>query len=372
VNGTTLLKRSGTILSTISAAFTPAPPSVKLQNARQEAYDAATAYRSAVRRTELLRMRRDEQVEHYLNFLQHAQYQRLQYLKATLGRYQLLVSSVQPSAGGNGKDNAADEVQMLIESIKPEADIEALCEMHRLEGSYRPRPVVFHDHYGETCDALFGGDLVRWQEAQVHAGKKPGEVGVPPVLATMLEYIKQGYGKLAKPSGASTVPSLDNDRGMSGIDKRRIWYLEIPLASSHRLRQALNDPRASSSSSGVPTNLLKQSDIAVVASVVKLFFLDLENPVVPFALYDHVRKLYPSLGAADADEAGKVAALKDLMSQLPRLHLLVLDALLQHIQELMVSTRSESDEKVDSDDVYLAKVGYSLGRCALRVSVGVG
>jgi len=381
-----LLKRSNTVLSSISSAFTPTSSSVRFQKAKQEASEACTAYKMAVRKAELLRMTADEQVEAYLHFVQRAQVERLGFLKVTLTRYQNMVAPLLPrrtsaksipaKPDGTKSDAAeattSDEIDVLIESIQPEADIQALCELYRVEGGYRSQPVVFYDHYNETVDALFGGELTRWAEIQAHQGKNLEEIHVPPVLTVMLDYIKEGYSKLPNSIGTIIFDSslFAQLKLYIYVDKRRIWYLEVPLAVSHRLRQALNDARAPSSSShGVPTNLLKQSDLPVVASVVKLFFLDLEQPIVSYQAYEDLRLIYQTLGSVpkdnkEADDTNRITALKEFLLRLPRINLICLDALVTHIRNLVVNTRSTSDPKIDSDEIYLSKVGYSVGRCA--------
>lgn len=139
-------------------------------------------------------------------------------------------------------------------------------------------------------------------------------------------------------------------------DKRRVWYLDVPLTASHRLRQALNDAKAPG---GVPTNLLRQSDLPVVAATVKLYFLELENPPLPYVQYEDLKALYKDSEKTATDDA-KVAALKELLLRVPRINLLVIDALVTHLKGLMESTRGE---EVDSDEAYLTKLGLSIGRC---------
>lgn len=148
------------------------------------------------------------------------------------------------------------------------------------------------------------------------------------------------------------------------LDRRRIWYLEIPLTATNALRMALNDARRPNE---VPTNLLKQSDLPVIAAVVKLFFLELDPPVVPYAAYEQLHVIYPQVAGGSAqtdskaDEAGRAEKLKELFKHLPRVNLLTLDALLQHLQALIEATKD--DEHVDPEDRYLAKLGHSMGRC---------
>lgn len=104
---------------------------------------------------------------------------------------------------------------------------------------------------------------------------------------------------------------------------------------------------------------MRQSDLPVVAATVKLYFLELENPPLPYVQYEDLKALYKDSEKTASDEV-KVAALKELLLRVPRINLLVIDALVSHLKELMESTRGED---VDSDEAYLTKLGLSIGRC---------
>lgn len=47
----------------------------------------------------------------------------------------------------------------------------------------------------------FGVDLRRWEEVQLHQGKKVAEITVPPVLLAMLDHIQMGYASLPQQNG---------------------------------------------------------------------------------------------------------------------------------------------------------------------------
>lgn len=146
-------------------------------------------------------------------------------------------------------------------------------------------------------------------------------------------------------------------------DRRRIWYLDVPLSAVNALRTALNDGRKADT---VPTNLLNQTDIPVAAAVVKLFFLELDPPVITYNVHERLHTIYPQVaGSAShddkADEAGRIERLKELLSHLPKVNLLTLDALLKHLRQLIQDTADA--EGVDTEDLFLAKIGHSMGRC---------
>ncbi len=63
-------------------------------------------------------------------------------------------------------------------------------------------------------------------------------------------------------------PDLDGDEVRRGI-----WLVDVPLAATHHLRNAIN--------SGKPLSreILEQYEIPIVASVLKLYFLELPGEV---------------------------------------------------------------------------------------------
>jgi hypothetical protein len=55
----------------------------------------------------------------------------------------------------------------------------------------------------------------------------------------------------------------------------------------------------------------------------------------------------------------RVEVLANLLSKLPKPHLLVIDTVVSHLRTLFLSTKSSED-----DDLYLTKLGLSVARSA--------
>lgn len=191
-----LIKRSTTVLNTISSRFAPSSPGLRLQKLRAEAQETESAYRKTVRRAEVLRLTADQQTQAHLHFLHRLELDRLRFLKATLKRFQDIVQPAFPQAL-----NTQEDANLMVEAMQPEADLQAICEMYRVTTGYRPQPVIFIDHYGEQLDANFGVDLHRWEETQLHQGKKLADITVPPVLTALLAHIQEGYPTIPNAKG---------------------------------------------------------------------------------------------------------------------------------------------------------------------------
>lgn len=59
-------------------------------------------------------------------------------------------------------------------------------------------------------------------------------------------------------------PDLEGDEARRGI-----WLVDVPLAATHHLRQAINTGKA------IPREVLERYEIPIVASALKLYLLEL-------------------------------------------------------------------------------------------------
>lgn len=59
-------------------------------------------------------------------------------------------------------------------------------------------------------------------------------------------------------------PDLEGDEARRGI-----WLVDVPLAATHHLRHAINTGKA------IPREVLERYEIPIVASVLKLYLLEL-------------------------------------------------------------------------------------------------
>lgn len=76
-----------------------------------------------------------------------------------------------------------------------------------------------------------------------------------------MEYIRIHELRLTNPTG---YPELEGDE-----TRRMIWLTEVDLSTTHKLRQALNNSKADYA------EVLPQFEIPVIASVLRLYLLEL-------------------------------------------------------------------------------------------------
>lgn len=204
-----------------------------------------------------------------------------------------------------------------------------------------------------------------------------------------------------------------SDLSCTITERRRTWIYEVPLPYTHRLRSILN-----MSAAPLPVDEMRRFDLPVIASCVKVssalrtfsrapcadmsarscIFWNWRFPsslqlcittsklstlvvsasavILPHHISDSGRS--PFLVGADTVEHGaRIQGLLSLLERVPKVHLVVLDALLSHLKDLISATEEatnpvdgEADGKpVESDLEYIAKLAASLGPCILRPAV---
>ena len=63
---------------------------------------------------------------------------------------------------------------------------------------------------------------------------------------------------------STDYPDLEGDEA-----RRSIWIVDVPLAATHHLRNSINTGKA------IPREILERYEIPIVASVLKLYLLEL-------------------------------------------------------------------------------------------------
>lgn len=338
----TLVKRSNNFVNLVQRAINTNqsgdPPYIR---ARIEAEEADKEYRVAVRKLDRQRLGLEERIEEALKNLQRWEADRLRAVKTVLLQYQGTIANL-PKALEPSNERSGT----LIAAFQPESDLTALIERYRT-GPFRPSPQVYESIIHDESDVVFGIDLRKWAEggwdAMTNGSEKRDQV--PPVLTALLYALEQTYAKL--PSDA---------------EKRKAWIYEVPLAAVHHLRESIHglQPEAP-----IPDDLLLKYDAPVLASAVKLWALELDPPLALWEGWDDIRRIYPPVGAAKSEgektPEQRVQELQVSLQRLPKVHLYVLDAILQHLNRLISSTKVDEPE-----EVYITKLALTMGRAICR------
>lgn len=208
------------------------------QRLQRESREADEKYQSAVRKLDGLRCDLEQAIFVHLRFLEQCELDRLKAIKTVILDFSGTISNVIPSL-----QSTVDKMMLFQETVQPLGDLRYLLENYRT-GGFAPKVVVYENYYNKVDNQVFGVDL----EARARADKKR----VPVIVTTILTYLDQHY------------PDLEGDEARRGV-----WLLDVPLAQTHKLRAKINNDKS------ISTELLGQFDIPTVASLLKLYLLEL-------------------------------------------------------------------------------------------------
>ena len=225
-------------LATWNPLNNPHPNETPAEKLRRESREADEKYKAGVRRLDLLRCNLEESMMDHLKFLERCEIDRLKAIKSVVLDFSGAISNVIP-----GLQSQVDNMMLYQETIQPLGDLRYMLENYR-SGAFIPKVVPYENYYGSVDDQTFGVDL----EARARADRKR----VPMLITTLLTFLDNHY------------PDLEGDQA-----RRNIWVVDVPLAATHHLRNSINNGAA------IPREVLERYEIPIVASVLKLYLLEL-------------------------------------------------------------------------------------------------
>lgn len=290
---------------------------------RREQRESDERYKTGVRKLDELRCDLEEQIFVHLKFLERCELDRLKAIKTVILDFSGTISNVIPSL-----QSAVDNMMLYQETVQPLGDLRYFLENYRT-GSFIPKVVTYENYYNKVDDQTFGVDL----EARARADKKR----VPVMVTTILTYLDHHY------------PDLEGDEARRGV-----WLVEVPLSQTHRLRNRVNNGRVFS------TDVFADFDVPTVASLLKLYLLELPDSLVSSHVYEIIRTIYQQ-PASEGSEASRVAVLQQTLSQLRLTNIATLDACMNHFTRLI--------ELTSADEAYTSSLATTLASCILRPKV---
>ncbi|KAJ4306451.1 Rho-GTPase-activating protein 8 [Collariella sp. IMI 366227] len=271
---------------------TSRPNETPAERMRREAREADDRYKAGIQKLDEMRCDLEEAIFMHLKFLERCELDRLKAIKTVVLDFSGTISNVIPSL------QATVDNMMLYQ------------ETSYRTGSFAPKVVVYENYYNKVDEQTFGVDL----EARARADRKR----VPVVITTLLTYLDHHY------------PDLEGDEARRGV-----WLHEVPLAQTHKLRAKVNN--------GKPPALetFAEFDIPTVASLLKLYLLELPDSLVSSHVYEIIRTIYTT-PTADGD-AARVPVLQQTLSQLRLTNIASLDACMNHFTRLIDLTSADED-----------------------------
>ncbi|KAJ5166676.1 uncharacterized protein N7482_005457 [Penicillium canariense] len=298
----------------------PHPNESPAEKLRREAYEADERYKAAIRKLDQIRCRLQEEVIDNLRFMEQCELDRLKAIKAVVLDFSGAISNVIPNL-----QSTVDNMMLYQETIQPLGDLRYLLENYRT-GGFVPRVQAYENYYGSVEEQNFGVDL----EARARVDRKR----VPILVTTILTYLDNTY------------PDLEGDEA-----RRAIWLHNPPLTQAHQLRNALNNSKVDY------REVLPKFEIPIVASVLKLYLLELPDSLVSSQVYEIVKTIY-STTAHETTEEGRIKVLQSTLGQLRLVNIATLDAVMTHFTRLVDLT--------SADEQYIATLAQILSPCVLR------
>ncbi|KAF2149834.1 hypothetical protein K461DRAFT_314917 [Myriangium duriaei CBS 260.36] len=287
---------------------------------RREARESDEKYKAAVKKLDALRCSLEEAMVDHLRFMERCELDRLKAVKSVILDFSGAISNVIPSL-----QSTVDNMMLFQETVQPTADLRYLLENYRT-GSFVPRVQIYENYYNQVGDQIFGVDL----EAKARADRKR----VPIMVTAILMFLDSKY------------PDLEGDEARRGI-----WLVDVPLGATHHLRNAVIDAR------GAPFELLERYDVPIVASLLKLYLLELPDSLVSSHVYEIVKTIYTTT-APSTDDSTRISVIQSTLGQLRLANIATLDAVTSHFTRLI--------ELTSADEQYVSNIATALAPCVLR------
>ena len=144
--------------------------------------------------------------------------------------------------------------------------------------------------------------------------------------------------------------------------------MDVPLAATHHLRNSINTGKA------IPREILERYEIPIVASVLKLYLLELPgtsarssfqlwhtkqitDSLVSSQVYEIIKTIYSSPDSSTSTET-RISVLQNTLGQLRLANIATLDAITTHFTRLI--------ELTSADEPFVASLAQTLAPCILR------
>uniref|UniRef100_A0A060T6A9 ARAD1B10450p n=1 Tax=Blastobotrys adeninivorans TaxID=409370 RepID=A0A060T6A9_BLAAD len=298
----------------------PHPDESPEERLTREVKELDHRYRVTVQRCDDLRCNLEESIIDHLKFMERCETDRLKALKAVFLDFLASLSNVVPSIQA-----AIDKELIFQEAINPLGDLRYILESYRT-GPFAPKVTIYDNYYNSTEGQTFGVDL----ELRSRGDKKR----VPFIVSSILSHLDSQY------------PDLENDEVRLGT-----WTVSVPLNSTHRLRRSLNTGKPFSK------EILHEFQAPIVASVLKLYLVELPDSVVPSQFYDIFKTIYAQHGN-DEDPRQRLSAIQNTFAQFRLSNVATLDAICTHLTRLISITQATPE--------YISQLAQELSHCILR------
>ncbi|EME39588.1 hypothetical protein DOTSEDRAFT_91887 [Dothistroma septosporum NZE10] len=296
------------------------PNETPAERLRREAKEADERYKGAVKKLDGMRCSLEEAMIDHMKFMERCELDRLKAIKSVILDFSGAVSNVIPSL-----QSTVDNMMLFQETVQPLGDLRYTLENYKT-GSFLPRVTVYENYYNNNDEQTFGVDI----EARARTDRKR----VPLIITTILTFMDSHY------------PDLEGDEA-----RRNVWLVDVPLGATHHLRNQINTGKR------VEQAMLEKYEVPIVASVLKLYLMELPDSLVSSHVYEIIKTVYTTTSQSTAESA-RIQVIQSTLGQLRLANIATLDALITHFTRLI--------ELASADDEYIAKLAATMAPCIMR------
>lgn len=227
--------------------------------------------------------------------------------------------------------------------MDPAADMLRTIEENRV-GFFQPHVIPYNNYYNPGSYQTFGIDL----ETRCRSDKRL----VPMLLSAILSYMDQSY------------PEMANDS-----ERANVWTKPVKLHDIHQLRHLLIKPFNDDQEI---INVIRSAkvDPSTVASVFKVYLLELPKPLITDDSYDILKVLYRELPPTKEDndtETQRIHGLITALSTLPKPNMVTLDVITSHFQRLVdIIQMSESPDSQEIAEKLRDSISQEFANCIIH------
>lgn len=279
-------------------------------------------YKSTVN-LDKIRCELEEIIMDHLTFMQKCELDRLKAIKKVT--FDFIASFANKV---NTMKQICDELLVVEETIHPMNDLKFLIENYAT-GKFKPQVVLYDNYYNSNIKQTFGVDLT----VKSRLDRKV----VPLIIQCILSHLDKVY------------PDLVNDQ-----ERINLWTMPIHLTQVHQLRFQLNDTNDTSKIN----EILSGTHPMIITNVLKLYFMELPDSVIPHDYYDLIKSLYQNYPVSNDDSTvneSRINGLQNLLVDLPKCSLATLDAILTHLSRLIHIIGSKDEELSKTLQLKLSK-----------------
>lgn len=271
------------------------------------------SYFETTKQLDKIRCEFEEIVMDHMTFMEKCELDRLRALKKVTFDFLSIFSNKWAAL-----KSASDELFVVEETIHPLSDLKLLIENYAT-GKFEPRVTLYDNYYNSNIKQTFGVDL----NVKTRLDRK----AVPSIIQATLSCLDNMY------------PELKDDS-----ERVNLWTEPVHLSSIHELRFQLNELTDVTEIQ----EILKKVEPKLVTNVLKLYFMELPDSIVPHSYFDLIMTLYNNYPVDTKDESvnkSRLTGLQNTLLELPVCSLATLDAILTHLNRL-VNIIAAADEEL--------------------------